>query len=642
MSTPDARITVLLLSARAENAFKRNGIQTLRELAALSIDQMVSLRGVGRTVAHEALAAITRYNRQFQLGPQSSGAEAIEASCSEVDAFVDAVLVARDHGFESTSRLLGRNRAELVVHGLSTATQDNIENGLNRWGIAWRPVDKPRMHATVTPTEGTIPSAEGNRHIVRGQTPVDEVRQAVLFLLNARESLRRTASCLLSYSGLTLGKAPTLQHLADHADHYGFDRPVTRERIRQVNKKAIRYIRAHSGRIRLGKWSAVVEETKGRTPLAPANFVTVFGFSAGGNAERQVAVLENWAEWLNLDWPFAVLENPTVGPLVVTKDSEETWGGTLPKIPREAGGSYVSVRTAAPALGFETNTLRKLLEASPKWHCLDTGGLYYSKALKLPLRDLGKTRNPLLTTLLRVFSVTERAWSAELAAAVVRARILRQGTEGIPDIPAEVIEAIAEQSGLLMARDGEVARAQVPTWNTLNEHDETLLRVYAEHGRTVSSDDLHTGLIGAGLSREVARATVAYSPFCVHIASGVGYKEGRYKSIPRIAEIQALLRTADQANGDTPQGNERPAIRVAVDARVRMTGECVLAEAGGPEGRWEIRDIAGNRIADVEFVSNRIVGLSPVLSALGIRRGGVLSLHRSGRGFRASTEHSQT
>lgn len=642
MSPQDARITVLLLSARAENAFRRNGIQTLRELAALSIDQMVSLRGVGRTVANEALAAITHYNRQFQLESQPNGAAEIADSCSEIDAFIDAVLVARDHGFESMSRLLGRNRAELVVHGLSTATQDNIENGLKRWGIAWRTVDKPQMNTAVRPTGDTTPSADAHTHVVRGKTPLDEVRQAVLFLLKARESLLRTASCLLSYSGLTPGKAPTLQHLADHADDYGFDRPVTRERIRQVNKKAIRYIRAHSGGIRLEKWSAVVEDTKRRTPLAPAGFVTAFGFGAAGNAERQVGVLANWAEWLDLDWPFAILDNPALGPLVVVKDFEETWSGTLPKIPREAGGSYVSVRTAASALGCESNTLRKLLEASPKWHRLDAEGLYYSKALNLPLRDLGKTRNPLLTTLLRVFSVTERAWSAELAAAVVRARILRQGTGGIPDVPAEVIEAIAEQSGLLMARDGEVARAQVPTWNTLNEHDETLLRVYAGHGRTVSSDDLHTGLIGAGLSREVARVTVAYSPFCVHIASGVGYKEGRYKSIPRIAEIQALLSTIDQAGGGTQEGSEQPAIRIAVDARVRMTGECVLPEAARPEGRWEIRDMAGNRIADVDLIGNRIVGLSPILRALGIRRGGVLSLRRSGSGFVASAEHSET
>ena len=195
---------------------------------------------------------------------------------------------------------------------------------------------------------------------------------------------------------------------------------------------------------------------------------------------QQVAALAGWADRLCMDWPFAILESPALGLLVVMKQAEETWGDTLREIPSEAGGSYVSVRTAAQALDCEAKFLREMLERSPKWGRLDEEGLYYWKRPRLPPRDLAKTRNPLLTTLLRVFSVTERAWSAELVLAIARSRIVRKGEEGIPDLPVEVVEAIADQSELLMARDGEIIRTQKRSWNTLNEHDEMLLRVYGK------------------------------------------------------------------------------------------------------------------------------------------------------------------
>ena len=302
----------------------------------------------------------------------------------------------------------------------------------------------------------------------------------------------------------------------------------------------------------------------------------------------------------------------------------------------------MSVRTAAQALDCEAKFLREMLERSPKWGRLDEEGLYYWKRPRLPPRDLAKTRNPLLTTMLRVFSVTERAWSAELVLAIARSRIVRKGEEGIPDLPVEVVEAIADQSELLMARDGEIIRTQKRSWNTLNEHDEMLLRVYGKHGRTISSHELHGGLIRAGLSQEVARVTVAYSPFCIHLMSGVGYREGRYKSIAQISEILAFVGTADRPDDNGRQGDEPQVIRIPVDARLRMTGECVLPEASGLDGRWEIRDTSGSRIADVNLAGNRLVGLSPVLRALGVGRRDVLYLRRSSEKFTAFVEHLGT
>ena len=538
--------------------------------------------------------------------------------------------------------LLGKSRTELIVDGLPPDTVDTIEHGLNRWGIHWRVVEGPASGPIARTSGVAVPVNGDGRVVVSESTPIAEVRQAVRLVLEARQGLIRTAPCVFAYLGLDDGEAPKLQRLADNAAHYGFSRPVTRERVRQVVQKAVEEIRAEAGRIHLRTWGETVDEMKTRIPVAPSDFVAAFGFKPGGKPVRQVEALEEWADRLCLKWPFAILKSPALGSLVVTKQAEQAWRDTLREIPREAGGSYVSVRAASQALDCEAKFLREMLESSAKWGRLDEKGLYYWKRPKLPPTDLAKTRNPLLTTLLRVFSITERAWSAELVLAIARARIVRKGEDGIPDLPVEVVEGIAEQSGLFVARDGEIIRTQARSWNTLNEHDEALLRVYGKHGRTISSHVLHDGLIRSGLSQEVARVTVAYSPFCIHTASGIGYKEGRYKSVAQISEVLAFVGGSDRPDENGTPADQPQVIRIPVDARLRLTGECVLPDASGWDGPWRIRDTSGNRIAELSLVNGRLVGLSPILSALGARRHDVLYLRRSDEGFTARVEHSRT
>ncbi len=149
-------------------------------------------------------------------------------------------------------------------------------------------------------------------------------------------------------------------------------------------------------------------------------------------------------------------------------------------------------------------------------------------------------------------------------------------------------------------------------------------------------------LIRAGLSQEVARVTVAYSPFCIHTTSGVGYKEGRYKSIAQISEVLAFVGASDRPDDNGTPDDEPPLIRIPVDARLRMTGEYVLSNARGLDGPWNVRDSSGNRIAELSLLNGRLVGLSPVLCALGIGRRDVLYLHPCNEGFTASVERFGT
>ena len=396
---------------------------------------------------------------------------------------------------------------------------------------------------------------------VSGDTVRAQLEAAIQLLLSEPPATAHGAACLIAYFGLAGTKGKTQQLIADQAEAHGFARPVSRERVRQVVNRAVGQLREQSAQIRLASWDETVQEMMASVPIPPDAFLERFGFKRVDAAETQFGVLEQCADWFHLDWPYAILNTPAFGSLVVTKPVCEDWEDKFRRIPSRAGGAYVPTQWAANHLNCDVQLLRDLLDRSLKWERLDDSGLFYWKRRALPPRDFAKTGNPLLTTLLRVFSVVRRAWTSELALALARTRILRKGEEGIPEIPAEVVEAIAERSGLFEVQDGEISRRSGSAWRTLTENDILVLRVCRERGQTVASHELHGSLVKLGLSQDTARITVAYSPFLIHLQTGVGFKEGRYKFLMRPQDVAGA--TVDVPRSDSAAQGTTRRVRLA-------------------------------------------------------------------------------
>ena len=620
----------LPLSVRTTNALRSNGIHTIRQLVGLTPQQLLWLRGVGRKGVAEIARAIEPHRLQLQLDQRSqTPVDGDRSAGQEVDSFVDAVLEARAHGWTTLSDVVDASRDALLGSGLPTDALDTIAGGLRQWGLECQSGGEHNGIAREISDQDDEPIKSAPLTIT-GNTVRDQIESAARTLLSEPPARASWAPCLLASVGITGAKPKTLQALADEGEAYGFGHSVSRERVRQVVQKATDYLRSKSARVRLESWDEVVQDMGHRVPIAASTFVARFGFDGTCSTKDKYRVIERCAEWFNVRWPFSILDSRVFGCLVVPIQFKEDWAVKCSHIPTKASGAYVSVESASDDMNCDTEDLRRLMDSSPRWERLDDAGLFYWRRPVLPPRDLAKVRNPLLGALLRVFSVVRRAWIPELALAVARARNLRKHEDGIPELPPAVIEAVARQSGLFDVRDGEIIRKTDRTWCTINREDLLMLRIFEERGPTVTSTEIYTNLLKAGQSQGRASVIVAYSPFVVHVRSGVGTRQGYYKSLAKPEDIKSAgLGAAENFDKITKPADD-DGIRIPIDARVRLTGKYATSSPTRLEGIWDVRDSKGRRIGRVEVTANEVVGLSPVLGALRIHQQAVLSLSRDG------------
>lgn len=422
--------------------------------------------------------------------------------------------------------------------------------------------------------------------------------------------------CLLHYTGLLDGMSRTLQEIADDGEDYGFERAVTRERIRQVLGMARERLSRRAPHREWSVYSATVDRMRSILPCSPGRFVEVFGYPDAPNPVRLFQQLGEIAESLRLEFDYFLVEPPQFGPIVV-RGAEQSAMKPLWNLNKLVGSTFGDVETAARELSCSQGLLASAIRASDRWEFLDDYDRYFWKRPALPPPRPNVTGNKILTILCLLFAAGERAHSSDLEISVVRHRALRK-----EEVPAQVIELIARRSGLFEVENGEIRRGTGWEWSHVSNRDRILLDIFARHGSVVSSRVLYAELVRGGLSKENASITVAHSPFLIHAKSGVGFKEGIYRCVM----IQEP--TPEQAGAAVESSR---AVRVCVTARAAATGRVYGDEDFGSDGSWMVRngeDLLSGRVA----ISGRMVdGLRPVIAALGLRRGDVLEM-RPGRG----------
>lgn len=265
---------------------------------------------------------------------------------------------------------------------------------------------------------------------------------------------------------------------------------------------------------------------------------------------------------------------------------------------------------------------------STYWEFLDDEQRYFWNKPVLPPRNYRITGNPILTSLCKVFSVTERAGSSDLVQSVARDRMVRKWDRS-PEISVSVLEAIAERSGLFDIYDGEIRRRKGLEWCSIGRRDLALLRVCVECGRIVSSNVLYSQLLRSGLSKENAGGVVAYSPFLIHTLSGVGYMEGVYKFVPRPEEINLRRLSEGIAASDSAEvlddADERR-LELTISARTKLSGRYFGLDAIGLDGTWVVRVGDGTEVGRISIANRGVTGLAPIISALDLGNGDLLRL----------------
>ena len=621
-------IEELGLTVRASNCLAGAEIIRVDDLVRKTSTDLLTIPNMGVTSVY----GIERVLREWGLRLGMQDAE-------KFGTFINAIEFVRQHGIDRVAEFVHRAPDELLeMPGMDRTTLEIMENGLERWKLyiermrSGRAAEHPVRQQEKTDRASAAPVSDV--HCPGAELFKDELLHAVTRLLSKARTMRQF-HCFVAYHGIDGAPRRTLEEIGGEGTRYGFDRAVTRERIRQLRSHAEQKLRRDARRIRFARWEPAVEASRRNLPAAVHSFVSWFGYVSPPDPMHVYSMLELCADMFKLDFPFELRTLSGLEPVVVDCATRGEFEA-LTRLREVAGGPYAELADAARQLGCGEGLLQRVIETSPQWEFLDHAGRYFWKRPRLPPQNYGKTGNPILTSLCKIFSAVKRAFTSDLALSVIRDRMLRKNGL-LTKVPIPVLEGIAERSGLFEIRDGEIARKPELEWCTIGQRDLALLSVCVEYGRVVPSNVIYSRLVQYGLGQENAAVTVAYSPFLVHTQSGVGHKEGIYKFVPRPEEIdldvlEVRVRAGSNACDVTDEDEESDVwVRIPISSRIRLSGRHFDPETIGLTGTWEVRDGIGTEVGCVTISEGTVSGLKPVIDALGLEKDDVLVLRRVDR-----------
>ena len=647
------RIDELSLSIRAFNCLRHAEINSVAALVQKTPSELMAIRHMGRTSVRDIERALAAFG--LQLGMTAPAVSALlNIDFSEVDdcdAFLEVMQLLARSGIHTSEVIRMTSDELLALPGLDFDALRAIENGLERWGLHLRPSSLPHYDAAQPdqPNGGNAPFQTGEPQngpqVAQREQPETVAREMALAVVDVLKGARGvSAGAFIAYHGVDGQPRRTLREIGAAGGEYGFARPVTRERVRQVLEKTEGRLRrrtlAGANRPAFALWQTAMENIQGRLPISSQSFTSSFGYGSSHDSERIFGMLKFCAGIFRLKFPCDLRAVAGMGTLVVASDDR----GQLAlagRLQAAARGPYGDLAEVAGRIGVESDSVARIVDASSQWEFLDNARQYFWKRPTLPPVNAAVTGNPILTSLCKVFSVATHASSMDLSRSIPRDRMFRKGRKDGPvsSLPLSVLEGIAEKSGLFRVDGGQITKAAKNDWCVVGERDAALLTICAKHGRVVPSRVLYAGLVRSGLTRENAVATVAYSPFLVHTKSGVGYREGIYKFVVRPEDIDLDgLKSSERLDDGQNAGNDPDSegmfvgsrsearVTVLVSSRTRLSGSHFAPKPVGLDGEWDVQNRDGANIGRVAISGQTISGLAPVVEALRLERDDVLEM----------------
>ena len=501
-------IDKLNLSVRAANGLRSENINTVSDLLKKSPDDLRRIRNLGQHSVDQIEAALADFGLGLRPKTSDPNMSETENAGQEFNEFLSAFNEILSSGIETTQMLFEKSDDDILsITGCDRRQLEIVKKGLDKWNL------KAGMLAKLTKALTQVK----RDHVDAKHELVDYIEN---LLSDARPNLR---SCFVGYYGLAGGAILTLRGIAEDAVDYGFDQPVTRERVRQIIENATKRLSAKADLLEFRKWREAVHLGTKKLPLAAEDFLDCFGYGPGSNAAARFDALKTVAKVLGLPYPFQMV--PAFDGTIIISEDDIGTRRTINILNRIPVDTYLTAKDLSELINCNRSLLRKLVLAHKRWEFLDQNELYVWKIPRLPPKNFRLAGNAILSCLCNIFSVAERASVDDLLRSVPRFRTVRS------TVPEEVLTGIASKSGLFDIADGTILRKAGQQWNSMNVRDIDLLRVCLRKGQRVSSTELYAELVQGGLTVENAHITVAYSAFLIHEKSGKGHDPGLYRFI---------------------------------------------------------------------------------------------------------------
>ena len=611
----NVRLSDVNLSVRTSNCLRYMGLTTLGELASLSNAELLRQPNFGRKSLNEVEALLSSIEN---LVPR--------AECAKEDGALDFLKIEEPLSsilLQPVKHLKLTTRASNLMEDLEIMTVgelvqltesdlfrtpnvgrltiNNLKTVLAQLGLSLGSVitNWPDKEALVLLLE-----ARAQDQLDRKQTPdttftyvEDELCAAVKAAVDGSEQ-----AIIMRRTGWDGDRVWTLEELANDPNATRRVSPVSRERIRQIESKALEKIRKICPSTpHLGRAIALIEEN------APLATVTLPSLLQGhGITQRGLGykALSEAIKAFQVDWDLVyrtIGQDAFLLPSDRADEIERIW--TI-LVNRAVNQDFVELDQIIN-VDQHSDPLPLDVAASGISKIPSLGWLDRGRRIYWSLDRVRRGWNKPINVCRKILTVAPEVPLKRLATAVKRARTVRDFPSG------NTFMNMLLASEEFEVDDGMVSRGARFRRVSLSNSDRLMVNAATDAGTVTTSKELSEALVRSGLSINHARMLMVISPFWITTA------RGKYRFIGKKSRLNEFLLKETAEIGGVEERQEC-LVGLEINHRHLVTGNHRIDEDKVKPGQWSLRDEKGNNLGKIDVTETMIRGLNRSFSAAGI------------------------
>ena len=429
---------------------------------------------------------------------------------------------------------------------------------------------------------------------------VEEELTAAVELMVPKQS-QKIVFCRTGFDG---GNTYTLDEIGRNPALSGKEQPVTRERIRQIEAKALRQLS------KLGFRMPVLDEAmsciSAEAPIAEKEVPKLLRRAGLSNTQVDFRTLRLAFQTLGKETSLDLKE---VGGIayVIREDQNGLINDVINIYKRARNVDFLlasDLEDIIPdSVKDPTTWLRSQVETFPILEWLDLG----ERVLWSP--PPFKQKSHLRYVCRKLFSVADDLSLERLQSALKRART-------IDTVPSrKILRVMLNSWGEFRLDDGIVHRNPGAKLSQLNQRDIMLLSVFLDSGVSLDFNWLSRELVKRGISSNHANVLMVTSPLVFTP------RRGQYRCIAGPQEIARALENIEPTDEVVDEENEGATVEFVVNAKQLTIGTHRLSDVAVDPGVWTVFEVVGREKGSITLSGKRLSGLKEVLSNASVRKG---------------------
>lgn len=411
----------------------------------------------------------------------------------------------------------------------------------------------------------------------------------------------------------------TLEELANDPTASGRTSRVTRERIRQIESKALKKVRKKDKSTPiLYRAIALIEEN---APLATVTLPSLLRRHGITRRGLEYEALSAAMKAFQVDWDLICTIIGQDEFLLPSDQVGEIKCGWTVLVEAAVDQDFVKldqiVNSDRHAKPLSLDVVASGISEIPSLAWLNQDRRTYWS-----LDRVRRGWNKSINVCRKILTVAPEVPSKRLTAAIKRARTVRDHPS--EDTLVDMLLALEEFD----VRAGMVSRGANFIPETLSNSDQVMIRAATDAGTVTTFTELREVLVRRGLSTNNAQVLMVISPFWVTPA------RGKYRFVGNQAQLNEFS-SRELAELNEIVEYQECLVEIEVNHRILVTGNHRIDEDKVKSGQWSLRDEQGSDLGNIDVTGSMIKGLNRSFLTAGIGAGKFVIIDFSGEDFEA-------